>query len=260
VDDGSDITVSRVSSRFHHGAPSLTEGPMAVCSWGPARIDLFSTQGNGRIIHAWQDGSLWSSEVIPTPPGLLPTLTVTTWGPGRLDLFAVTSKNKVAHAVWTSGAGAWTWETLSPSQPLVGLPEAAAPGLPVTIDGPLTATSWGEGRLDLFALGGRDRAAKSLFHGSFDGAWTWQELFFYAPPPASAPSAAWLKRDTWTDRDRAYVEIAIGPLERDWYTGPLSAISVGPNKLDVFGRTASGRILRVAWRDAWKRRYYDAPE
>jgi uncharacterized protein YndB with AHSA1/START domain len=134
------------------GAPSggVIFRPTAV-SWGDGRIDVFALGADLSLWHkGYARGQGWSGwENLGGV--LLSSPAVSSWAEGRLDVFALGTDGQMRHKWFVRGQG-WSkglWENLG-----------APPG--GLIFGP-TAVSWGEGRIDVFALG----ADSSLRHTGY---------------------------------------------------------------------------------------------
>jgi hypothetical protein len=131
-------------------------GPITTVSWGSGRFDLFARGSNNGVLHkffggAWGPGSMTAAwESIGTVAGASP-ITAVSWGSGRFDLFAWDSNTEVLHKYFEGGWG--------PSS-MTALWEALGT---VTGGGPVTAVSWGSGRLDLFARASNNEVLHKYF-------------------------------------------------------------------------------------------------
>ncbi|MEO6797998.1 MAG: choice-of-anchor D domain-containing protein [Candidatus Dormibacter sp.] len=126
------------------GSTTVSAG-IAATSWGPGRLDVFSRDANGALIHNWWDGSWhgWSSlgGYIKGDPGAV------SWGFNRIDVFVRGGDDQLWHKWW--GGNAWSgWEPQGGT--LTAAPEVA---------------SWSAGRLDVFAVG----VGGGLWHRWWDG-------------------------------------------------------------------------------------------
>ncbi|POR37065.1 Carbohydrate-binding protein [Tolypocladium paradoxum] len=126
---------------------------------------------------------------------------VTSWAPGRTDVFVRGTNNAVYHK-WQNGGGtAW------------GPSETGYENLGGTIYGNVTAVSWGNNRIDLFALG----TDNACWHKWWDG-------------------AAWRG---WESLGGAII-------------GDICAVSWVANRLDLFVRGMNNGVFHKAWNgSAW---------
>lgn len=165
------------------GSPFLSRP--AACSWGADHLDLVAFAGrrnsgdrgqitdtDANIYHAVYDSGRWTPWLLINRDfGLLEgsAPSICTWAQGRLDLFVITNLRSLVHRSYTTdatGTGSWstTWDDLG-SPPSVGLGTEWPPSP--------AACSWGENRLDVFAVGGDGQ----LWHIWFDGVWhPWEDL------------------------------------------------------------------------------------
>ncbi len=130
----------------------------AAVSWGSGRIDVLARdEVTDDLIHFWQSGTTWfGPQRLAAGSGgdYLPS--VASRGLRRLDVFAVNSAGSLAQ-FWFDGSRWHGWAGIGRG------PGGAA------LTQPAAVTSWGPGRLDVFALvtGGRQIA-----HWWYDaGAW-----------------------------------------------------------------------------------------
>jgi hypothetical protein len=89
-------------------------GPPAVCSWGPARMDVFIRGSAGEMLHKYWNGRDWSgyeSLGMPQRQGIpaegIPftgAVAASAGGPNRLDVFARALDGALYHARWD---GTW---------------------------------------------------------------------------------------------------------------------------------------------------------
>jgi hypothetical protein len=166
----------------------------AVASWGFGRLDVFVRGTDDQLYHAFSESGPFS-RFEPLGIYLQDDPAVASWGPNRLDVFGrEKGTSQLVHMYWDfhrgnwyprDGAGRLAWE------PLGGV-ISSAPG----------ASSWGFGRLDVFALGGAD-----TWHLAYStGGWTaWEDLG---------------------------VKILSAPRAASW----------GPERIDVFAKAQDGRL------------------
>jgi hypothetical protein len=129
------------------GQNAFTSAP-AVCSWGPARLDVFGRGPDNALWHKWLTGRDWSDweslgGTLTSPPAAV------SWGEGRIDVFVRGTDNALWHRWFTDGG--WSgWESLGG----------------ILNFGP-AVSSWGPRRLDVFARG----TDNTIFQRSFDQGW-----------------------------------------------------------------------------------------
>jgi hypothetical protein len=230
---------------------------LAVSSWAPGRLDLFSAQSDRQIYHKAFDsanGSQW----FPSLTGweslggndifsLLVFPTVVSWGPNRLDLFAVGKNHEMYRKSWDGAQ--WTpsptdWESLGGT----------------FSDSPVVA-SWGPNRLDLFGLG----ADRQPYIKSFDGtAWSpdWVPLGGTFNSNITAVSWGPGRLDLFgvgTDKQMYHkaFDTALGsqwlPSATDWeplggtFSSGAAVASWAPGRLDIFGVGTDNQMYIKSW-------------
>ena len=185
------------------GSPSYWP-TITTTSWGLNRMDIFGLEDeNGWLAHKYWDGSQWQPGVSTFEnlgTGYLGSLASTSWGQGRMDLFARADNGSLAHKYWEGSQ----W------RPSASTYEFLDADLGNKSFNDLAVTSWGPGRLDVFAV---DPESKVLLHKYYDGS-AWQ--------PAQGT-------------EKLGGELPVG----------VSAVSWGPNRLDIIARDGSGKILHL---------------
>lgn len=147
-------------------------GMVAACACGAAGMGVFALGPLGDLLLTWWDGMQWSGFTSLGAPevsnDLYPALAVTvplagppaacSWGSNRLDAFVRGQGGDLLHKWWDGEV--WSdYESLW--MPLTA--DAEPQRLPFL--GPVTACTWGESRLDVFA-----RALDGhLYHACWDG-------------------------------------------------------------------------------------------
>ena len=169
---------------------------------------------------------------------------VASWKEGRLDVIVHSTDHRLFYRVYENEAwqGA-NWLDLTDGNP---------------IETPSGAVSWGPNRIDLFGVW-----RKEVHHRGFqNGTWSpWTENLNGATSEAPA-AASWKKervdvlvRTTDNRMSRRYWESGatigwknwenIGGQSHALMSAP-AAVATGPNRIDVFGRNAAGRLIH-AW-------------
>ena len=136
-----------------------SQWPIAVCSWGSNRMDLFKIgTGSGLSMgHKWYENGVWSNGWDNLGGEFQGGVAAASWGPGRIDVFGVGYGNRAIWHKWTdNGGGVWSngWENMGG----------------ITNDAPSVA-SWGWGRLDLFHTGLDHGVYRRWFAGGWYPGW-----------------------------------------------------------------------------------------
>ncbi|MGH7438150.1 MAG: hypothetical protein ACRENE_20900 [Polyangiaceae bacterium] len=182
---------------------------------------------------------------------------VATWGPYRFDLYGYDTNAHLNHVFQLTGGGMRSDDWGTPP----GFPLAGYMGKP-------EVTSWGFGRVDVFAsitsIGGT-----GMLHRSWDS-WIdsgWASLPSFPVTVASSPAAAsWgpgevdvfalgtdgnIYQSTSTDGTTfAAWQTYVVPLSIPQATGDPDAASWGSGRLDVFVASKGGKSLTHLWEDA----------
>jgi hypothetical protein len=199
------------------GAPpggGLNSAP-AVCSWGPGRLDVFATGTNYHLWHTWWDGTGWHSwEDLGDPSfGIGSAPTAVSWGAGRIDVFATggVGVSNLLHKWFYNGWHDWENLGVPPGKDLSGYSGIFGYSAPA-------ACSWGNGRLDIFALGS-------------DGQ-LWQLWF----------SSGW---HDWYPLGRPSGYLVGSP-------GAVATVSWGYQRIDIFIRGGDGNLWQLWYNGAWQ--------
>jgi repeat uncharacterized protein DUF346 len=160
------------------GGPTLASGPGAV-SWGSNRIDVVGRASNGNLLHWWYNGISWNSENLGG--NIVGDPDIAADGVGVLHVFARGTNDTLQHKWFANNT--WSgWESLGGT--LVSGPGAVTAGRVIHIVGRTSndsvthwwydgswhsgenlggiivgdpdISSWGAGRIDVFARGGND--------------------------------------------------------------------------------------------------------
>lgn len=179
-------------------------------SWGKDRVDVFRLEpGGNNLTHKFWDGHQWNpsgTDMETLGNGLATAPIAVTWGVDRLDVFGLDEHNVIKHQYWDGTA----W------RPRVT--EFENLGGSCDPDYAISATTWGENRLDVFCIG----FDGDLLHQYYDGS-QWQ------------PSAASLE-------SLGGPQALGGPLTN----GP-SVVSWGKNRLDIFSTNQKGEVAHLYW-------------
>ena len=181
----------------------------AVVSRGTNLYDVFTIQGNDLIYDRYASG--WQppgpNHNLGRPNGVsslrsVAATTTLTATDQRLDVFVVGSDNHIWHRFTTGGGtGEPTWDESPRWHEIVGAPTVRS-SVPA-----VAATSWGQGRIDLFWW----TQAGNLGH-----AW--------------AENLAWGGSESGDTAGKTYLQPPGGTGDG----GDLSAVSWGSNRLDIF--------------------------
>lgn len=204
----------------------------AAASWGSGRIDVFNSTSNS-MLHTYAptlDGAV-SMDNWGAPAGytFFGKPDAASWGDQRIDVFSPARDGNgntiIQHKGWDHGR-VYGWESYG----------AAPNGWQFT--GPLTATSWGPGRIDLFAIARDASNGRHLVH---------------AATSTGAPPSAWQE---WAP-PAGVVLTDLG--------NSIDVASWGPNRLDLFVLDANSRINHMWWDngnsawDDWTAGYSGSP-
>jgi hypothetical protein len=179
-------------------------GKPVVVSWGKSRLDIFARGAGGELLHKFFDGQGWGPaglEVVGTGIAGDPVAIASRVSPllpfGRLDIFARGPGGELLHKFYAANGNGWNPNGLGGPLETVG----------VGIAGDPTVTSWGIGRLDIFARG----PGGELLHKYFDGT-NWN-------PNGPAPGGP---------LETIGVGIAGDPTVASWGNGRLDVVARGP--------------------------------
>jgi hypothetical protein len=129
---------------------------VGAASWDHSqRLDVFYVGANGNLAHSWSwnHGLTWDADDWGRPAGynIYGQVGVASWGDQRLDVFILGKTvpletpngtgNTLWHRYWDHGFAS-AWQSLG-----------AAPYRNSSVDMGVSATSWGPGRIDVFAAG-----------------------------------------------------------------------------------------------------------
>ena len=177
-------------------------------------LDVFCIGMDNQLYHIAWTGTAWQAGWEPLgsldgagamwnfPPA------VACWSPGRIDVFAQGANHSMYHKSyddqngWLPGPGTTSWESPVPGQ----------------FYSPPAAASWGNQRVDVFALGQN----LSMYHVGFTGS-------------------------AWLPSQAAWENLGGG-----FFSKP-AVVSRNPNSLDVFAVGFNGQIYQNAWTNgAWE--------
>ncbi len=206
-------------------------GPLAACSAGADRIDLFAVGQTGDLLHTSWDGRAWSDfESLGTPAMLhggtqrsVPlsgSLAASCCGTDRIAIFVRGTLGDLMMKWWDGKR--WS-EFASLGSPQV--PEETYPAVTVAapLTGPPAACSWGPGRLDVFARG----PGGEVLHKWWDG-------------------------QNWSPFESLWMPVRAGTEPRSLpSTGAIAACSWGVDRLDVFTRAVDGNLYHAWWDGSW---------
>jgi hypothetical protein len=145
---------------YREDAIGLWKDQIAVCSWGPGRLDVFTFAKGQATWHKVFDGQWHPWENLAGTTVSAPA--AMTWGPGQMEVYQIGTDDAVWHkwysnGQWSGGNGWDGWSNLS--QP------SLAPSWG------LSASSWGPGRIDVYASSARP--GSGIYHKWFDnGQWS----------------------------------------------------------------------------------------
>lgn len=234
--------VQNFGSRWEDfGAPAagVTGSPGSVMR-APGTIHVAMRGGDTHMYQRYWDGRGWSGWEnrggdLASGPGLA------SWSPGRLDCFAQGMFKNLIHCWWDLRSGWSQWEDLSPRLPDARFDIQFAPG----------AVSWGENRLDVFAVRAGDSA---LLHSWWDGAWHgWESLggVLTEAPSVIARGRGLLDCFGRGSDGQVYHKFYDGRRWSNWYglrrySASAPAAAMGGYGLAIFARGNGGELMQIA--------------
>jgi len=199
--------------RFLYPSAQLA-GPLSATSWGYGRIDAFGIDNNNHVVQLYFDG-VWRWADLGAVPsnvggGRFATnvLASASWGEGRVDVFGIGQNGHLIQHWFDDGT--WHWTDLG------AVPADVGDG---NFAGPVTAASWGEGRVDVFGIGQNGHLIQHWFD---DGTWHWTDL---GAVPADVGGGG--------------------------FAGPVTAASWGEGRVDVFGIGQNGHVIQHWFDGGW---------
>lgn len=243
------------------GSPGGFNNTPIIVSRGFNLLDVFCIGMDNQLYHQAWDGTAWQQawESLGSAEGAAGLWNfppaIACWGPRRIDIFAQGANHSMCHKSWDDqngwlpGPGTTSWESPVPGQ----------------FYSPPTAASWGEQRVDAFALG----TDLSMRHVGFTGnAWLPSQAgfeslgggFFSKPAAASRNSNTvdvfavglngQLYHNAWTGSAWEFPEWtqSLG----GQFLSPPIVVSSGPNRLDIFGLGTNMKMYhRAVVADSW---------
>jgi hypothetical protein len=260
-------------------------GPLAAVAPAPGRIELFALAARGVVWRFWYDGQRWQVSGLGNGfrvgERFQGAITAVSWGPERVDVFGFGSRGQVLQ-LWRDGgeAGTWRWGDLSPHFPperfrfagpltgvatggqridLVAKDELGNPFLLFWGPAPTTAPPGTQGE---------DRIAERPYPspgGTERGDAREELLRLPTERPRAGPT--WVAQgianpfgggtrkggfpEEFGQRpsiDDTYLYRVL-PCAPRQFLGPITMVSWGGRRLDVFGFGDDGRVLQL-WRAA----------
>jgi len=269
---GSWVNIGNVSVSGGSGSDTAGPGGIRAISWGPGRIDLFTSgtygsAGTGPLQHKWFSGSVWGpsqtgwATIGGTPAiGHGYKIDVVSWAPGRLDIFRRSQDDSsIAYRYWNGTS----WQPTFGAAPLWMALNGQSPRAPY-------AVSWAPNRIDLF-MRGTDGAIWANGTDNGSASWFgWYSLGGGAPGQITEPTAdAWgpNRLDVFENRrtdfhhGNVYHRAWTGSSWTDWeHLGAIAdgdapeVVSWSANRLDLFAYVADGQtngIYHKWWDGAW---------
>ncbi|KAK3671075.1 hypothetical protein LTR78_009036 [Recurvomyces mirabilis] len=232
---------------------TLATSSIVANSWGDQRIDVFGVAPNASIWHKFHTAQQFQpsgfenflGEVAGTP-------SVVSWGTDRLDYFVVGKNGSVYHRFWNwqGSLENSSWVPYPYHEVLLG-----QNGTDEKFVSPVSAASWGAGRLDVVGLAKNG----SYLHMYFDGS-NWQGWEDFGGNFSSVPSVVAWNNTTRFDIFGTTTEGDIlhkfwdGTTYSDWekfdgpFTGAPTASTWGAPNLDLWAVKQDGTLYHVYWR------------
>ena len=168
---------------------------------------------------------------------------VSSWTEGRLDVFVRSAENRLYHRVYENDMWQGTnWADLSDGHAIEASP---------------AAVSWGPNRIDLFAVWDKQVHHRGFQNGTWNP-WTENLEGFTNDAPAAA-AGKMLRVDVLVHTNdnliaRRFWESGVTIGWQNWETiggasqnlmGAPAAVATAPNRIECFGRGASGRLIHT---------------
>lgn len=168
---------------------------MQAVSWGPGRVDLFTKDIDGDVIHKWSNNDEWfsGSEILGRVPAAYIGGSVVSWGVGQLTYFTLSDSNQLVDISFSNGR--WSaWEMQD---------------IPIRAFN-ISVSTWGPGTFEVYV---GTTPEQTLLHKKYNNGWSdWEELsgpttFVYDPgvivwtpqiPPPPTPTPTTRPRPTPT--------------------------------------------------------------
>ena len=162
--------------------PNGVIGNPAVVSWGPGRIDLFVEGGDHKLWQSWTacSGCSWQpwAQPVGTDGTLASPPAVTSWAPGRIDVIVQGTDGNYYWRDWDTSSWSANWLVLGAPTPGATVGEQAA------------VTTYGPGRLDIFARGADNKLWQTALINE-SGLGVWFQPLGTQGVLNSAPAADW---------------------------------------------------------------------
>lgn len=172
----------------------------AVVEMSPARLDIFGVGPSRKIFQNVINNSSGNTTWNDLGGGASSNVVAISKSPGTMDLFVLGFDG----GIWTKS---WNGSSWTPS------PTTWTPINSGFFSGQISAVSWGNNRIDLFALG----------QSSIDSSPVWHVWW--------SPSTGWSAPNNL----------------QGVVVGGVIAVSKGPNQIDLFARSPSGDIWQKTW-------------
>ncbi|AKF85453.1 hypothetical protein MFUL124B02_12885 [Myxococcus fulvus 124B02] len=267
-----------------HGNHDHASSP-AVASWGPNRMDVFTTDLNGQLWQTFWTGSAWSA-MSPLGGTLLSTPAAVSRDANRIDVFGRGTDNAIHQKSWNGSA--WSnWSSLggtSASGPTVASWDANRMDVFVrradnqlwqaywtgstwyswfSLGGDIrsdpAAVSWGPGRIDVFARGADNSIVQKSWNGTAWTGWTSLGGSFISAPAVASQDANRLDVFARSADNSLHINSWNGASWSGWkwlggeVNGFPGAVSKAPGQVDVFyiGPANSGDIRHSSYNNGW---------
>lgn len=262
--------------------------PLAACSGDPSRIDLFARSPEGDLLHMTEIEGVWGaleclgvpavvSAGTVIPMGLAGPPAACSWGRDRLDVFAVGLEGDLLHTSWNGEE----WSEFGS----LGAPPLGSAGTqpPVPLSGPVAACRCAKDRIGISLRGPRGDLILKWWDGTRWGEYAslgfpevqdeiYPAVNMSVPLAGPPTTCSWgpermdvfargtggdLLHKWWDGKNWSGFESLGMPVQADPHphriplTGPVTACTWGPNRLDVFARALDGYLYHAWWDGTW---------
>jgi hypothetical protein len=227
-------------------AGNVSSAAICASSDRPNDLHIFGVGADNQMWHQMWNGFAWTNW-----EGLGGVFTSTpaaaTWGQDRMDVFAVGADKQMYHKGWSGdGLANSTWSPSQTGWDALGGVFAGAPAV----------ASWGQNRLDVFAIG----MNTEMYHASYDGnQWSpWESIGggFTSTPAVVSWGAGRLDVFALGLNQQMYHKAWSGgwlPNQTDWeplggvFLSAPAVTSWGPDRLDIFAIGTDHQMYHQAW-------------
>jgi hypothetical protein len=226
-------------------AGNVSSAAICASSDRPNDLHIFGVGTDNQMWHQVWNGYAWTGweglgGVFTSAPA------AASWGQDRVDVFAVGADKQMYHKGWSGDGVTNSWSPSQTTWDALGGVFAGAPAV----------ASWGQNRLDVFAIG----MNTEMYHASYDGnQWSaWESLGggFTSTPAVVSWGAGRLDVFALGLNQQMYHKAWSGgwlPTQTDWeplggvFLSAPAVASWGPDRLDIFAIGTNNQMYHKAW-------------